>query len=358
MRLITTLAAMFLAVLGTAFGQNSRPAGTNSKPQTTTFMHQTLGESWEDFMSITGTKMNPCGSQQPQSAEWCEAFKKIQAGEDGEISTSNGTIAAALFFSKKTLMKVEVHGKADFYKSVVELSELNGPADSRTDAVAVWNFADGGEIRASVRPDKEVELLYYCKDAKQNANPPLLASTTPAASVRSIGRTDFRGFVMGAAIDDLIKAGFFDESVCVKPNRDTKVACKEVAKAKAGEIVGLEVIHDNSGTVRLIFENQKLVEIEVRPSLSSSFAEQLSALSEKYGAPTSLGTHTEANAMGARWDCGDALWQMPDGSVISAYEFIEMLDYSGPTRVVMVDFKNADRVQRQRTDQQAQTMKY
>jgi hypothetical protein len=357
MRVIATLAAMFLALVGTAFGQNSTPARTNAKPQTTTFLHQTLGESWADFMSITGTKMNPCGSQQQESAEWCAAFNKIEAGEDAEISTSNGSVSASLFFSKKTLMRVVVHGKADFYKSVAELGELNGPADSRTENVAVWDFADGGEIRASVKPDKEVELLYYCKIAKEKAYPQVVASA-PAVSVRQAVRTDFRGFVMGATIDDLIKAGFFDESVCVKPNRDTKAACKQVEKAKAGEIVGLEVINDKSGSVRLIFENRKLVEIEVRPSLSSSFGEQLSALSEKYGAPTSLGTHTEANAMGARWDCGDAIWQMPDGYVISAYEFIEMLDYSGPTRVVMVDFKNADRVQKQRTDQQAQSMKY
>ncbi len=214
---------------------------------------------------------------------------------------SSGSIAASLFFSNKTLMRVVVHGKADFYKSVVELRDLNGPADSWSDSLAVWNFADGGEIRASVRPDKEIEILFYCKDAKEKANPPVMASTTPAAPVRPIGRTDFRGFVMGATIDDLIKAGFLDESLCVKPNRNTKDARKQVEKVKAGEIVGLEVIHDESGSVRLIFENRKLVEIEVRPSLSSSFAEQLAALVRgSDGPPTALGTHNRSAMEWAR----------------------------------------------------------
>ena len=114
MRATTTLTALFLIFAGVAFGQAPEPAGTNAKPQTTKFLHQTLGESWADFMNIAGTKMNPCGSQQPQSAEWCAAFKKIEAGEDAEISMSSGSIAASLFFSNKTLMRVVVHGKADF----------------------------------------------------------------------------------------------------------------------------------------------------------------------------------------------------------------------------------------------------
>ena len=359
MRPAKTLTVMFLAVSSAAFGQapGTTPAASNGKPQVTTFLHQTLGESWEDFMRITGTKMNACGSQEPQAEQWCESFKKIEAGGQADISVGKSDIAVSLVFSQKRLMQVLVHGKADFSKSLAELTQQYGTSDAQTANTAVWSFPDGGGITAIVKPGNEVVVVYYCKDAKE-AVEQVLAPPPPPALVGQPVPTDFRGFVLGATIDDIINAGIFNESVCVNPKGDTKRACKELERVKAGQVVGLQILNDKSGRVTLCFEGRKLLEIRVDPSISTSFAEQVSLLSQKYGKPTALETHTEANALGARWECGDAVWRMPDGAVISAHEFIEMLPYSGPTRVVMVNFKNAERLQKERTAQQAQTMKY
>lgn len=359
MRAVETLAIMFLAVSSATFGQapGTTPTGPNGRPQVTTFLHQTLGESWEDFMRITGTKMNPCGSHEPQAAKWCDSFQKIEAGGQADIAVGKGDISVSLVFSQKRLTQVLAHGKADFSKSLAELNQQYGTPDRQSADTAVWSFPDGGGITAIRKPGNEVLVVYYCKEAREEVEQATAPPPRPEPVDQPV-RTDFRGFVLGATIDDVIKGGLFNESVCVKPKGDTKRACKDLERIKAGQVVGLQILNDKSGRVTLCFEGRKLVEIQVDPSISTSFGEQVSALSQKYGKPTSLETHIEANAMGARWECGDALWKMADGAIISAHEFIEMLPYSGPTRVVMVNFKNVDRLQKERTAQQAQTMKY
>jgi hypothetical protein len=52
-------------------------------------------------------------SQKPQAAQWCETFKKIQAGEKGGVVTdSNGAASVSLVFAEKRLVQVLVQGKA------------------------------------------------------------------------------------------------------------------------------------------------------------------------------------------------------------------------------------------------------
>jgi hypothetical protein len=43
----------------------------------TTLKHQTQGETWEDFMRISGSKMNLCASSKTQGAQWCDAFNSL-----------------------------------------------------------------------------------------------------------------------------------------------------------------------------------------------------------------------------------------------------------------------------------------
>jgi hypothetical protein len=170
--------------------QSPSPA-TSGKPQVTTFMHQTLGESWEDFKRITGARLDRCESPTRELAKLCESSKKIEAGEQAELSDGNGDISVSLVFSQKKLMQVLVHGKADFSKTLAELNQKNGPPDTQNANTAIWSFPDGGGVIAVGRPGDEVAVVYYCKDAKDEAQR-TIAPPPPSTPMERSVRTDSR----------------------------------------------------------------------------------------------------------------------------------------------------------------------
>jgi len=107
------------------------------KPQTTMFLHQTLGESWDDFMRITGTKLNPCESRTSEVTQWCEGFKKIETSGQGELTSRKRDASVSLVFSHKKLMEVMIQGKADYSKSLSEINQQFGAPDIKTANSAV-----------------------------------------------------------------------------------------------------------------------------------------------------------------------------------------------------------------------------
>src|SRR5580700_9759783 len=111
MRAAKVLAVMFLAIRGAAFGQApvTTSPGTNGKSPITTFQHQTLGESWEEFMRISGTQM--CASHEQQAAQWCDAFKKIEASGHGDVVVAGEAASSAMLkFSERKLVQVLLKG--------------------------------------------------------------------------------------------------------------------------------------------------------------------------------------------------------------------------------------------------------
>jgi hypothetical protein len=69
---------------------------------------------------------------------------------------------------------------------------------------------------------------------------------------------------------------------------------------------------------------------------------EIGRLEEVYGKPTDQKTVQYGNAYGAKWDCLEATWAMPDGAEISAKEQIENLPTSGPTRVLTIRFASRE----------------
>jgi hypothetical protein len=135
-----------------------------------------------------------------------------------------------------------------------------------------------------------------------------------------------------------------------------KRACKDSDRIKAGQNVGIEISHNQSGRVSLYFENRRLMQVTVDPSMSSSFAESALAITQKYGPPTTNEVNTYTNALGGKWECGDAMWLRPDGDVISVHEYI--MNVLGPTRVVTVTFKAKELVNKELASHAARQMSY
>lgn len=359
---ITALTVILLTMSGAAFAQapTTTPTASTGKPLATMFLHQTLGESWDDFMRISGAKMNPCGSQTPESVQWCESFKKAEAGGRAEIKVRNDTISASLVFSQKKLMKVVINGKADFSKSVVEFTQTYGAPDSQTPNSANWFFADGGGIILAVKPSNEAIATYYCKDAKaevqtERAVQDVAAQVTQASPMTQPAQpTAFRNFVLGATFNDMVSAGIIHAEMCEgKVQREMKKGCKDLEKARSGQFVAVTIQADSTGRVVLNFEGSKLIAVRIEPSYSTSFELQLLELTKKYGKPTTVNSTTMQNGYGATWDQGYASWKMPDGAEIDEMEIV----VSG-SRSVHVDFKCKELAEKERAAFAAKQMTY
>jgi len=70
----------------------------------------------------------------------------------------------------------------------------------------------------------------------------------------------------------------------------------------------------------------------------------MALLIEKYGQPSESKTAEFQNAFGAKWECLEVFWNMPDGTLISAREYIDT-DYRGaPERKIMIAFQSKDAI--------------
>jgi hypothetical protein len=171
----TALIAILLAINIAAFAQ--APERSTGKPQVTTFMHQTLGESIEDFMRTSGTKM--CASPKPEAAQWCETLKKIEAGERGVVTDKNANASVSMVFVEKKLVQVLVQGQADWDKSIAEFTQQYGAPDTLIGHSAEWAFSDGGGIAVSGQQGNSFTATFFCKDGKPKEEK--ATATAPAA---------------------------------------------------------------------------------------------------------------------------------------------------------------------------------
>jgi hypothetical protein len=172
-------AIAFLSLCATAFGQTPP---SPPKAQVTSFKHQILGESINDFMRISGTTM--CASHNSRAPQWCDTLKKVEGGEDGVVTDENSAISVSLFFSDRKLMRVLVQGKADWLKSVAEFSQTYGAPDAQATDSATWSFSDGGGIIVKRQPDDLFTATFYSKDSRPQAKEQSqAASETKAAPV-------------------------------------------------------------------------------------------------------------------------------------------------------------------------------
>jgi hypothetical protein len=151
-------------------------AVASGKPQVTMFEHQTLGESWEDFMRISGSKMSPCTSSDPQIAGWCDTFKAIESSGQGTLTQSNPSASVSLVFAERRLAQVVFVAKAAWGASLADLEKTYGTPDTQTTDSAIWSFSDGGGVSLSEQSGGLIRGVFYSKDGKSAQEIPALAS--------------------------------------------------------------------------------------------------------------------------------------------------------------------------------------
>jgi hypothetical protein len=92
------------------------------------------------------------------------------------------------------------------------------------------------------------------------------------------------------------------------------------------------------------FAHGKLCELNITQRGWLNTAREMALLIEKYGQPSESKTAEFQNAFGAKWECLEVFWNMPDGTLISAREYIDT-DYRGaPERKIMIAFQSKDAI--------------
>jgi len=148
----------------------------SGKPQVTTFLHQTLGERWDDFMRISGSQMSPCTSSDPQIAGWCDTFKTIESSGQGTLTQSNPSASISLVFADKKLAQVLFVAKTGCTASLADLEKTYGSPDTQTNGSAMWSFADGGGISLTQQSGGLMRGVFYSKEGKPAPDTTALAS--------------------------------------------------------------------------------------------------------------------------------------------------------------------------------------
>lgn len=132
---------------------------------------------------------------------------------------------------------------------------------------------------------------------------------------------------VGESFDEWMIAAKFDlAEICGQHPKsdkrmDFKAACKTLTTLKAGG-KGWFRLEDykNDATFTWAFQNSKTTTAE---SLHLTAAATVMAeLAEAYGAATDSKIVPYQNALGAKWECMEASWILPDGAIIMAKETI------------------------------------
>jgi hypothetical protein len=322
MRKLSVVVCLIILLSGNVRGQEQRPKATM-------FQHQTLGESFDDFMKLSGTKM--CNSADPQAPQWCDAFRKIAEIGEGQVKASNGNIEATLIFSDKTLMQVVVRGPADYSQTALELNRLYGKPDVQSQASAVWNFEDGGGI--ALVNNSDPILTYFCKDARADFKPNELV-----AGISAIGQNDLsvKGHQLGESIPEFAKVRGISLEECSLPEKEAKHALKKEYKECQGLLAafagarttfsGYKNDLDQVAQVMrqdfvfsFVFDGGKLSKYELT-TMRHSFSDVVADLTTRFGKPLSANSATYQNGFGAQYSAGQDAWQLKDGGVILAKE--------------------------------------
>jgi hypothetical protein len=141
------------------------------------------------------------------------------------------------------------------------------------------------------------------------------------------------------------------ETVCGSRKRADKDRCKEqrnlqeTIDRRRGLPLFLKTGSIDDRTMEWEFDDGKLAKVDVSPGfdlsnlaegikIKGTIQEEIRFLTETYGEPTTISTVPYQNSYGAKWDCLEANWDMPDGTHILAAESIA----SGQRRLYSVLF--------------------
>ena len=155
--------------------------------------------------------------------------------------------------------------------------------------------------------------------------------------------------------------------ICKSRKREDKTICKNLSSYRDGKTGTFFTTNDTKRKYEWLFIDGRVAEVSTGDALEfsvngshfavSTMQEQIGFLTQLYGPPTKTKAIPYQNALGAKWDCLEATWQMPDGGVIWAVESIENTRL-GSGRNINVRFLSSDRVRQLGNAQQAKPNPY
>lgn len=176
----------------------------------------------------------------------------------------------------------------------------------------------------------------------------LLAACLLAGAALGQPTTKIGPHHLGETFQEWMVAGSVDLSaICGPHKRNEAASYKQLCK-------GLSAIRDSgNGQADLKIADQRfawkfvggtVAEAEVH-YLQADTEQQIKLLTDVYGPLAESKIVPYQNALGAKWDCIEARWALPDGAGISAVESIETL-YGPPMRRLVVTFVSKEQIAR------------
>jgi len=130
--------------------------------------------------------------------------------------------------------------------------------------------------------------------------------------------------------------------ICKSHKRTDKLECRALTDLADGK-PGVLHTNDDDRDYHWRFVHGRLYELNITPRRSLNTEREIELLVQTYGPPTERKTVVFQNAYGARWECPEALWSMPDGISISASEYIGSR-YSGTERRILISFMSKEAI--------------
>lgn len=170
------------------------------------------------------------------------------------------------------------------------------------------------------------------------------------AALGQTPRTDIRGYYIGETFPEFAAQSGLDLAMCSGANDLTKPQkrmCKNAAEAQKGKEVAEDIAPHDSNTsyapYHYLFEGGKLVLVATH---AKDYSQVLADTKATYGPPAKYGTVRNIivrSGYRAVLDTGYALWNMPDGVVITATEKVDTGAALGPARSTDLTFCSAEK---------------
>jgi hypothetical protein len=167
-------------------------------------------------------------------------------------------------------------------------------------------------------------------------------------TVGAVGQppTTIGGHQMGETAQqfiDVTHGADYAAKLCRSHKRDERLQCRGLMDLLNGQPGELQT-KDASREYLWRFAHGKLCELNITQRGWLNTESEIGLLTEKYGQPSESKTAVYQNAFGAKWECAEVFWKLPDGTLIRAGEYIDT-DYSGaPQRKIMITFMSKDAI--------------
>jgi hypothetical protein len=167
-------------------------------------------------------------------------------------------------------------------------------------------------------------------------------------TVGAVGQppTTIGGHQVGETVQqfvDVTHGADYASKLCRSHKRDDRLQCRGLMDLVNGQ-PGVLQTKDESRDYRWRFVNGKLYELNIMQRGSLNTEREIGLLVEKYGPPSERRTVVLQNAYGAKWECPEVSWSMPDGTFIQAGEYIDADYHGAPRRRILITFMSKEAI--------------